>query len=177
MKENGEIVVAANPCVTASVQEFYAWLLGTYLPLRFPTMFAISPASDKTQPAFHNLVTDESHPLIAPTDPVAAFSILGGLVDDDFLLLLPAEDGDGYRLQGFVTCFPNGFNTKEKLGLRLREIHAPVPGYKKRLELSMDRFFGRVEVGWWGRRVNVSALLARRVWSLELGGGETGLTG
>lgn len=56
------------------------------------------------------------------------------------------ENGS-YVLRGFVTCFPAGFDTKEKFGMRLRDVHAPVPGYKAKLERSMDRFFARLEVG------------------------------
>jgi hypothetical protein len=59
-------------------------------------------------------------------------------------------------LQGYVTCFPAGFNTKEKFGLKLRDIHKPVPGYKEKLELSMDRTFDRLEVGKVIKRSNVS---------------------
>ena len=54
-----------------------------------------------------------------------------------------------------MTCFPNGFDTRLKLGLKLREIHDPVPGYAEKLERSMDRFFERLEVGKVVRRVNV----------------------
>lgn len=81
---------------------------------------------------------------------------LGGIVEDDLLFLLPADDGDGYQLKAFVTCFPNGFNTKKKLNLKLRDIHTPVPGYKEKLEKSMDRWFNRLEVGTFVRRYNVS---------------------
>lgn len=77
-------------------------------------------------------------------------------MDEDILILLPSDDGDGYSLKGFVNCFPAGFNTKEKLGLKLRDIHTPVPGYKQKLELSMDRFFDRLEVGKVVKRANVS---------------------
>ncbi|KAG0651051.1 hypothetical protein D0Z07_2806 [Hyphodiscus hymeniophilus] len=94
-----------------------------------------------------NLATSESIPRTPPSDPIKALEILGGNIDDDFLFLLPSDDGDGYVLKGFVTCFPAGFNTKEKFGLKLRDIHKPVPGYKEKLEKSMDRFFDRIEVG------------------------------
>lgn len=102
-----------------------------------------------------NTASGSHLPLTPPLDPVQTFEILGKNIDDDFLLLLPSEDGDGYRLKGYVTCFPAGFNTKEKFGMKLREIHGPVPGYKQKLEKSMDRFFDRLEVGKVVKRANV----------------------
>jgi hypothetical protein len=40
--------------------------------------------------------------------------------------------------------------------MKLRDIHGPVPGYKEKLEKSMDRFFEKLEVGRVVRRSNVS---------------------
>ncbi|GLI78784.1 hypothetical protein PoHVEF18_007105 [Penicillium ochrochloron] len=63
-------------------------------------------------------------------------------------------DGDSVTLKGFVTCFPNGFNTAKKLNLKLRDIHTPVPQYKEKLEKSMDRFFDKLKVGKFVKRAN-----------------------
>ncbi|KKY16314.1 putative conserved hypothetical protein [Diplodia seriata] len=149
---------ACNP----AIEEFYVWLLGTYLPTRFPRMFELvvahsPPSPDEksggtttttTTKTLRSLVTDETFPVVpAPADPVEALKAIGGLVDDDVQLLLPETDGDGYAMRGFVTCCPSGFNMSEKLGLKLRDIHAGVPGYGRKLERSMDRFFDRLEVG------------------------------
>lgn len=84
-------------------------------------------------------------------------------MDEDFLLLLKAEDGDGYVLSGFVTCFPAGFDTKKKFGMRLRDIHGPVPHYKAKLEKSMDRFFEKIEVGRLVQRSNVRTALSIKI--------------
>jgi hypothetical protein len=80
---------------------------------------------------------------------------MGGLIDDDLLFLMPSDDGDSVTLRGFVTCCPNGFNTAEKLNLKLRDIHTPVPHYKEKLEKSMDRFFDKIKVGKFVKRANV----------------------
>jgi hypothetical protein len=112
-----------------------------YLPTRFPTLFTLNPTS------LYNSATSLLLPLCPPEDPVRTLEILGSNLDEDFLLLLPSSDDDGYVLKGYVTCFPAGFNTKEKFGLKLRDIHGPVPGYKEKIGLSMDRFFERLEVG------------------------------
>jgi hypothetical protein len=112
---------------------------------------------------FHNQVTGAtwSTSLSSDTSTIQALEILTQTVDEDFLILLPElspkdTDQPKYVLQAYTACFPSGFNPREKLGLRLADIHGPVPGYKDKLERSMDRFFARIEVGKCVKRVNWS---------------------
>jgi Protein of unknown function (DUF3445) len=141
IRDHHEIAVQAHPSIKPAVNELYTWLVTSYLSTRFPTLFTIYSAS------LHNHATSQTLPLSPPEDPIKVLEILGENLGEDFLLLLPSEDGDGYVLNGFVTCFPAGFNTLEKFRKKLRDIHKPVPGYKEKLEKSMDRFFDRLEVG------------------------------
>lgn len=150
MREHHDIVVQATPTAKPAIDELYAWLVASYLPTRYPTMFSVVPPR-----GLLNRATSQSLPLQPPQDPARALEILGENLDEDFLVLLPSEDGDGYVLEGYVACFPAGFNPREKLGLKLRDIHAPVPGYKQKLELSMDRFFDKLDVGRVVKRANV----------------------
>lgn len=152
-------VLAHRPAAGPSVLEFYSWMTSTYLPRRFPTVFSITPAG------LYNNVTSLTLPLV-PEDVDAALSLLGSNVDCDFLFLLPipagdkdysAEEGTKYRLEGFITCFPSGFNTRSKLGRSLADIHGPVPGYKSKLQKSMDRFFASLPVG---------RIIKRHNWSI-----------
>lgn len=154
----------AHACIIPAVNELYTWLVNVYLPTRYPTIFTLSP------PFLRNLATGLSLPLYPPKDVFETLRLLGENLDEDFLFLLPDQNrdvgaGEGaekegeYRLKGYITCFPSGFNTKEKFGLRLSEIHGPVPGYKEKLELSMGRFFGRVGVGRVVVRSNVRSIL------------------
>ncbi|EHK97868.1 hypothetical protein M7I_6366 [Glarea lozoyensis 74030] len=131
-----------------SVNEFYVWIFGTYLPTRYPKMFVLHPTS------VENLVNKEHIPRTPPTSSLEALKIMGSHIDHDFLFMLPSEDGEGYILEGFVVCFPSGFDTSKKCGMTLREIHGPVPNYKEKLALSMDRFFDRLEVGKVVKRAN-----------------------
>ncbi|KAI9745387.1 MAG: hypothetical protein M1818_000921 [Claussenomyces sp. TS43310] len=156
MAEVPNVVLAANAVVKPAVDEFYGWLLSAYLPTRFPRNFQIATLPNSEKKGLLNHATGEELNLEPPMEPEEALRILGGVVEDDLLFLLPSPDGDGYRLEGFVTCFPSGFNPREKLGLKLRDIHTPVPGYKERLEKSMDRYFDRLEVGNFVKRANVS---------------------
>ncbi|KAJ5610695.1 hypothetical protein N7510_007414 [Penicillium lagena] len=152
MNEHTDTVLAAEDSVKSAVDEFYCWLLGSFLPTRFPRMFVLQHINKEG--FLHNLVMDEKLPLSPAEKPLETLERLGGLVDDDFLFLLPSDDGDGYTLKGFVTCFPNGFNTFKKLNLKLKDIHKPVPQYKERLEKSMDRYFTRLPIGKFVKRAN-----------------------
>lgn len=150
MRTHPSTVLQARPESTSAVNELYTFLFSIYLPQRFPQIFLLTSTS------LYNTATCSSIPLTPSSDPIENLSRIGENIDDEFLILLKAEDGDGYVLKAFVTCFPSGFDTEKKLGLRLREIHAPVPGYKEKLEMSMDRFFDRLEVGRVVSRVNWS---------------------
>lgn len=157
-----------NKDAKSAVDEFYTWVIGTYLPTRFPRIFhlAISPAdseqfADSSNMTLYNTATEEHIPLAPLENPVATLELLGGQLEDDFAFLMPSDDGDGYKLVAFVCCFPNGFDMSKKLGLKLRDIHAPVPGYKKILQSSMDRFFDKLETGKFVKRSNVSHVFLR----------------
>ncbi|KAJ5749102.1 uncharacterized protein N7511_010798 [Penicillium nucicola] len=172
LNEHHDIVVAVNdrpetqdPRTRAAVSELYTFILGKYLPTRYPDMFKLKTNDSLT--TFENLVTGATYPTtLSPSTPtIQALEILTQTVDEEFLILLPElspENGDQpkYILQAYAACFPSGFNTREKLGLRLADIHKPVPGYKEKIERSMDRFFARIEVGKFVRRVNWSVTIA-----------------
>ncbi|ORY10437.1 hypothetical protein BCR34DRAFT_566929 [Clohesyomyces aquaticus] len=164
-------VLAANPIISPAVTEFYEWIIGTYLPQRFPTMFKLTaPAPDsRAAPGLRNLVTGQTLPL-TPWSAESALQIIGENIDDDFLFLLPTgtgADAGKYKLEGFITCFPSGFNTAQKLNMKLADIHGPVPGYSDKLEKSMDRFFANLPVGKIVRRVNWSITTTRELHVLS----------
>ena len=173
LEEQRDIVVAVNdagdPRVRAAVSELYTWLLGTYLPGRYPSMFKLHHQAQLGMgkaPLLENLVTTEVWPVVpGETDPtILALETLVKVVDEDFLILLPeqkekaaghdAGEDAKYVLEAYSNCFPAGFNPREKLGLRLASIHGPVPHYSEKLERSMDRFFSKIEVGRYVRRFN-----------------------
>ncbi|KAJ5494183.1 hypothetical protein N7463_010270 [Penicillium fimorum] len=167
LDQHHDIVVAINndetpeedPRIRPAISELYNFMLGTYLPTRYPSMFHLNAESS----LFQNLVTGATWPttLSSTTPTIQALEILSQTVDEDFLILLPdispnSEEQPRYVLQAYATCFPAGFNTREKLGLRLADIHNPVPRYQERIGRSMDKFFARIEVGKFVKRVNWS---------------------
>lgn len=169
MSEYSNIVLAASPRIKPAVDELYTWMCTVYLPTRFPTIFALSrPQNANGVLMLTNKVTSETLPTVPYPDPVDSLRTLGSHIDLDMLFLLPSESSSyanpgpspstptqqAYTLEGFITCFPNGFDTSQKLSLTLAAIHNPVPRYSEKLEKSMDRFFARIPVGTFVKRAN-----------------------
>lgn len=161
LKDHHDIVVAVkdDDYIRNAVSEFYRFIMGTYLPSRFPTMFKVhhTEYDSGKESLLENLITGELVPTsLAKTKPViSALETLGRHVDEEFLFLLPSDENpESYILEAYVTCYPSGFNTREKLGQQLKDIHGPVPSYKEKLEASMDRYFSKLEVGKYVKRNN-----------------------
>ncbi|KNG49482.1 hypothetical protein TW65_03653 [Stemphylium lycopersici] len=166
-------VLACNPQAIPAVLELYEWLIGTYLPRRFPGIYSIVGSnSNDTEKTITNQLLNTATSQLLPLRPLPtaehALQILGENIDTEFLLLqkppvspsqLPSSDP--YRLTAFLNCFPSGFSTLSKLGLTLAAIHAPVPHYSAKLEKSMDRYFASLPVGKIVKRIN---------WSVDTNG-------
>ncbi|CAK7218069.1 hypothetical protein SBRCBS47491_003381 [Sporothrix bragantina] len=137
------------------VRDFYTFLVTHYLPKRYPTVFVLkesktsskNPKNAKPTKTLHNKILNEHLPLEPPSDIIDVLRIIALTVDEDFLMLQPDADGDGYALTAFVWMYPVGFDPVDKLGIKLRDAHGPVPGYKQHLQKSMERYFGRLGPG------------------------------
>lgn len=156
-------VLAVNPPAIEAVWELYSWLVGQYLPQRYGDMFELlhrQDSSGKVQTFLHNKVTDDKvHVEPHRQSPEDALRIIGRQVEEDFLFLLPSGPEEQLVLEAYIACFPAGFAWTRKKSKTLSEMHQPVPDYKKKLQLSMDRFLSRLEPGKFVRRLNVSSSL------------------
>ncbi len=66
-------------------------------------------------------------------------------------------DGQGtHRLVGGVVCFPSSWDLREKLGLPMTEVHAPVPLLNDALARQIETFLSRQQPGVAWTRENVS---------------------
>lgn len=146
----------------------YSYLFTVYLPSRYPSIFKLSTGQNGSIISLENLVTKET----IPTNPEnlslrTALESISRNIDEDFFILLPHKSDDDvvYVLEAYSACFPSGFQPREKLGKRLADIHGPVPGYKVKLQKSMDRFFARLETGKLVRRVNWSLTVDEELFS------------
>ncbi|MCJ1224504.1 hypothetical protein MMC12_001149 [Toensbergia leucococca] len=153
-----DVIGAGDSRVKPAINELYSWMLGVYLPQRFPTMFKLQPHPSTTNSkserhqTLKSLVTGDEYPVIPPEDQEVALKTVACIIDEECLLLLPATDGDGYILGASIWVFQNGVRIAGRVGCRIRDIHRPVPEYKKRLEKSMDRYFAKIPVGKFMRR-------------------------
>ncbi|KAI0540313.1 alpha-1,2-mannosyltransferase [Xylaria digitata] len=91
----------------------------------------------------------EKHPLL----------ILLDHIPEDFAITL-RDPGTGYYVfRAGIICSSLGWNLGTKIGLKLHEIHGPVPDYKQKMQFSMDRFFSKmttnkpIQRGSWGPEV------------------------
>ncbi|KAK3320144.1 hypothetical protein B0T19DRAFT_493264 [Cercophora scortea] len=170
MVDHEATVLGAIPAGHAAVKELYSYLLGEYLPARYPSMFEIE-TTDKIHGTsrFINKVTGLKSPLsLVPEDPVAALKIIAQTVEDDMFLLQQQENTDTgpgeHKSIAFICCHPAGFDPSEKLGKGLKTIHTPVPAYEK-IGPSMERYFSRVEAGKSVKRVNWSVQTHTRLFA------------
>ena len=113
-------------------------LLLEYLPRRYPTIFQNS-ADGKH---IHNAITGETFDISKPYIKLHPLFIAGRLVEDDLNILVPGPTGE-YVLKAVLSAFPAGFHVREKMDKTLTDIHKPVPMYKEKLKVSMDRYFNR----------------------------------
>ncbi|MEO1647825.1 MAG: DUF3445 domain-containing protein [Pseudomonadota bacterium] len=66
---------------------------------------------------------------------------------EDMCLLQRFADEDYYRLIGAAVAWPTDWRPKDKLGLPLRALHAPIAGYEEQLASGVDRFMDTLRAG------------------------------
>lgn len=83
----------------------------------------------------------------------AMFGVSGALPEaalsahEDMCLLTQAALGEPYRLIGAAVAWPTDWHPKDKLGLPLRALHAPIAGYEEQLATGVDRFMETLKPG------------------------------
>ncbi|WP_249171945.1 DUF3445 domain-containing protein [Erythrobacter sp. JK5] len=90
----------------------------------------------------------------APGRELAAMvGVDGGLLEaaltahEDMCLLTKRVGDDQYRLIGAAVAWPSDWHPKDKIGLPLRALHAPIAGYGEQLATGVDRFMDTLEAG------------------------------
>ncbi|VEU22236.1 DEKNAAC103239 [Brettanomyces naardenensis] len=146
-----------HPSVLPALREVYD-LVFDFLVTRYPKYFY------RTENGLvYNKIRRESIPSdSSKLEAEELERIICRNIEEDFLILLKNPDSDQpdeYILRAAVSCFPAGFNPAEKLNTPLTAIHGPVPGYKERLQLSMNRFFGRLKI---------HEYIVRSNWSIQI---------
>jgi len=66
---------------------------------------------------------------------------------EDLCLLTKGDDEEVYRLIGAAVAWPSDWHPKDKIGLPLRALHAPIAGYEEQLATGVDRFMETLRAG------------------------------
>ncbi|KAI1197809.1 alpha-1,2-mannosyltransferase [Nemania serpens] len=122
-----------------------------FICARYPQYFALSEDKLWLENKILGTRTNirEKHPLL----------ILLDHIPEDFAITLRDPDTGCYTFRAGVICSALGWSVKSKIGLRLHEIHQPVPDYPK-MQFSMDRYFSKmptnkpIQRGSWGLEVD-----------------------
>ncbi|GAW13954.1 hypothetical protein ANO14919_033460 [Xylariales sp. No.14919] len=103
---------------------------------RYPNYFVLSEDKLRLENKILGIRTNirEQHPLLVLLDHIP----------EDFAITLRDPDNGYYVLRAGVICSAQGWNLGSKMGLKLHEIHGPVPDYKEKMQFSMDRFFSKM---------------------------------
>lgn len=120
-------------CLTGSelaVKELLEMVI-QFLCARFPQYFTLS--EDKQ--VFENKILGISE-RIRERHP---FRVLLDHIPEDFAIMLRNPTTGRYHLRAGMMFSTLGWTVAEKIGKDLPSLHKPVPDYKEKMELSMDR--------------------------------------
>lgn len=125
----GDEVLQALPGSELACKELMEMVL-QFLCTRYPSAFQLNGRTFINQILKTTTDLDDNHPL----------HVLRDNVPEDFALTLRDESTGEYFLRAGIICSSIGWNLGRKMGLNLKAIHEPVPDYKEKMELSMDRY-------------------------------------
>jgi hypothetical protein len=130
LAKHGDAVLQALPGSELACKELMEMSL-QFLCARYPHYFRL----DTAKMMFYNEIlkteTDlrDTHPL----------HVLFNNIPEDFAIMLRDDKTGFYLFRAGIVCSSLGWNVASKIGMRLHEIHAPIPDYKEKMQFSMDR--------------------------------------
>ncbi|KAK8231770.1 hypothetical protein HDK77DRAFT_398693 [Phyllosticta capitalensis] len=123
-----------------------------FLVHRYPQYFQL----DKDNMIFHNGILKTKSDL----KKEKPLEVLMNNVPEDFAMVLRDPETGMYFLRCGMVCSSLGWDLGTKAGLRLDQIHEPIPDYKEKMSFSMDRYFAKkptdkaIQRGSWGLEVD-----------------------
>lgn len=137
-----------------AINEFYQ-IVVQYMCDKYPKYFS------KNDTHFTNSITGNVFPL-KDDNPEKILEYLAATIEEDFIILLKdprrehEENGTEYFFKAGIFAFAAGFDPKDRFNTPLSFIHHPIPGYKEKLKVLMNRFFLRLAPGQFVTRSNFS---------------------
>ncbi|KAL7004042.1 hypothetical protein EMMF5_006401 [Cystobasidiomycetes sp. EMM_F5] len=137
--EHGPVVLDCLPECEDACGELLDMLVD-WLPKRYPTLFSTLANGS----GIRNEVTKVEFEDTDRMKGTAALLAISQLVQDDFLMGQKKENGTIAFTAGIV-AMPGFYLLSEKIGQSLEEVHRPVPSFKEKLLLSVERTLSRFE--------------------------------
>ncbi|KAJ4349360.1 uncharacterized protein N0V89_007974 [Didymosphaeria variabile] len=122
-------VLQALPGTELACKELMEMVI-QFLCARYPRLFTLQGMT------FSNHILGTTHE-IPDIDPLM---FLLENVPEDFAIMLRDPETGRYYFRAGIICASTGWNLATKIGLGLADIHNPVPDYKEKMQLSMDRY-------------------------------------
>ncbi|KAI1387718.1 uncharacterized protein F4822DRAFT_290685 [Hypoxylon trugodes] len=150
-RKYGESVLQWLPGSELVCKELMEMVL-QFICARYPQYFSLSPDNSRFENRILGTVSviKEKHPLL----------ILLDNVPEDFGIVLRDPESGYYIFRAGIICSALGWNVRTKIGMKLHEIHQPIPDYKEKMQFSMDRYFSKmpankpIQRGSWGFEVD-----------------------
>ncbi|KAK2756553.1 hypothetical protein FQN54_005446 [Arachnomyces sp. PD_36] len=148
--KNGKSILDYLPGSELACKELMEMVL-QFICIRYPKHFSLSEDKRYFNNGILGIQEDlkTKHPL----------HVLLDNVPEDFAIMLRDPETGDYFLRAGVICSSLGWSLSSKLGLRLHDIHGPIPDYKEKMQFSMGRYFSKmptdrpIQRGSWGLEV------------------------
>ncbi|KAF2675563.1 hypothetical protein BT63DRAFT_445330 [Microthyrium microscopicum] len=150
VQQHGSDVLAMQPGSEPACRELMELVL-QFLCCRYPHYFSLEDEDTLFVNRILNMSTN-----LSSTSPL---DVMLQHVPEDFALMIREPTTGYYHLRAGIICSSVGWNLGTKIGLRLEDIHKPVPDYKEKMAFSMDRYFSKLPT---------DSPIQRGSWSFEL---------
>lgn len=132
---HGKSVLQVTPGAERATKELMEMAL-QFLVTRYPQYFSLETRMGTRPNVLFNRILDKEF-MIREMDPL---EVLLENVPEDFALMLRNEETGEYELRAGVICSSLGWSLGTKIGMNLKQIHQPIPDYKEKMSMSMDRY-------------------------------------
>jgi hypothetical protein len=133
-EQHGSSVLQALPGSEAACNELMEMVV-QFLCNRYPQYFRLKGRAGE-EVLVNRILGKEFR--IRSMEPL---NVLLENLPEDFAITLRNQETGDYEFRAGVICSSLGWNVGTKIGKNLRQIHEPIPDYKEKMAMSMDRYY------------------------------------
>ncbi|KAF3940015.1 hypothetical protein ABW19_dt0204581 [Dactylella cylindrospora] len=156
-EEYGDKIIQALPGTELASKELMEMVV-QFLCARYPQYFSLSTtsANGKNIYTLHNKILEQTFE-VNSMDPL---HVIFYNVPEDFIIVMKDDLTEKYTFKAGVICSSIGWDVSTKIGKELAMVHTPVPEYKEKMAMSMDRYFSKmptnkpIQRGSWGLEID-----------------------